>query len=79
MLTRQSLHHLVQMYNEIHQGRPLVLLERAALERIEEARAEQAGLLRELRLRLHRREPGWSRSLGRILAPLLRRGRSPRP
>jgi hypothetical protein len=79
MLTRQSLNHLVQMYNGIHQGRPLVLLERSALDRLEEARAEQADLLRELHLRLHRRGPGLLPSLGRILASLLPRRRSPRP
>jgi hypothetical protein len=49
MLTRQSLAHLVDMYNSVHTGRPIVLVEERELRRLlaagrrtEEARANAA-------------------------------------
>jgi hypothetical protein len=44
MLTRQSLAHLVEMYNSVHTGRPIVLVEERDLRRLREAgrRAEEA-------------------------------------
>jgi hypothetical protein len=69
MLTRQSLNHLVTMYNGIHQGRPLVLLSRSDFDRLEEARREQAELLDTLHRRHHRRATG----IGPTLLCALRR------
>jgi hypothetical protein len=37
MLTRQSLAHLVDMYNSVHTGRPIVLVEERELRRLLEA------------------------------------------
>lgn len=34
MLTRQSLAHLVEMYNSVHTGRPIVLVEERELRRL---------------------------------------------
>jgi hypothetical protein len=55
MLTRQSLARLVQMYNSIHRGRALVLLERSELQRLEEARRRHSETIRDLHLALDRR------------------------
>lgn len=76
MLTRPSLQRLVQMYNGIHQGRPLVLVERKELDRLEEAGREQAEQVHELRRNLHRyRASGPLPFLARTLANLLTRRR----
>jgi hypothetical protein len=44
MLTRQSLAHLIEMYNSVHTGRPLVLAEEREIHRLQVAhrRAEEA-------------------------------------
>jgi hypothetical protein len=51
MLTRQSLARLVEMYNSVHTGRPIVLIEERELRRVmatghraEEARASAAAV-----------------------------------
>jgi len=54
MLTRRSLARLVQMYNSIHSGNTLALMERRDLERMEESRRRQCADLRDLRLQLDR-------------------------
>lgn len=54
MLTRRSLARLVQMYNSIHSGNTLALMERRELERMDESRRRQSAELRELRLQLDR-------------------------
>ena len=73
MLTRQSLNHLVTMYNGIHQGRPLVLLDRVDFDRLEEARREQAELLASLHRRHQRRATGIGSNLLRALRRFLSR------
>ncbi len=81
MLTRRSLARLVQMYNSIHSGNTLALMERRELERMDDSRRRQAAELRDLRLRVDRwsgRGPlailgrirtawAWSRPAGRNL------------
>lgn len=57
-LTRPSLARLVEMYNSIHQGLPLVLIEERELARIEEIRQWQAAMLRELEAHAERRRAG---------------------
>jgi hypothetical protein len=44
MLTRQSLAHLVEMYNSVHTGRPIILIEERELRCLRETRrrAEEA-------------------------------------
>lgn len=54
MLTRRSLARLIQMYNSIHSGNTLALMERRELERMDESRRRQAAELRDLRLRVDR-------------------------
>jgi len=54
MLTRQSLTRLVQMYNSIHRGSPLVLLAQTELRTLEEARRCHAEAAAELRARAAR-------------------------
>jgi hypothetical protein len=56
ILSRQSLSRLVQMYNSIHKGSPLVLLEQRELRRMEETRQRHSEILRDLHLFLDRRE-----------------------
>jgi hypothetical protein len=55
MLTRHSLARLVQMYNSIHKGSALVLLEQRELRRLEETRRRHSEALRDLYLFLERR------------------------
>jgi hypothetical protein len=55
VLTRHSLARLVQMYNSIHKGNALVLLEQRELRRLEETRQRHSEALRDLYLFLERR------------------------
>ncbi len=55
-LTRQSLTRLVQLYNSIHKGSPLVLLEQREVRRLEETRQRHSETLRDLYLFLDRKE-----------------------
>jgi hypothetical protein len=76
MLTRKSLARLVQMYNSIHKGNPLVLLDQREVRRFEEVRRRHSEALRDLSLLLERRrqQAGWGR-LRQMLTPgFLRRG-----
>lgn len=74
-LTRQSLARLVEMYNSIHQGLPLALMEEREVLRLEEIRRRQSAMLRELQQELERREESGLLSRWRRLARRLR----PRP
>jgi hypothetical protein len=56
VLTRQSLAHLVQLYNSVHKGKRLALVDHAELRKLEETGRRQAEALRDLRLLLERRE-----------------------
>lgn len=55
-LTRQSLTRLVQLYNSIHKGSALVLLEQREVRRLEETRQRHSETLRDLYLFLDRKE-----------------------
>ncbi len=55
MLTRRSLGRLVQLYNTIHKGNALVLIEQREVRRLEEARQRHSEALRDLYLFLERR------------------------
>jgi hypothetical protein len=55
-LTRQSLARLVQLYNSIHKGNALALVEQRELRRMEESRQRHSDALRDLYLHLNRRE-----------------------
>jgi hypothetical protein len=78
MLTRQSLARLVQMYNSIHKGNTLVLLEQRELRRLEETRARHSQALRDLYVCLDRKQERhpltYLRKLFRALSAL---GRKP--
>lgn len=56
LLTRQSLVRLVQLYNSIHKGSSLVLMEQRELRRMEEARQRHSEILRDLYLFMDRKE-----------------------
>jgi len=78
MLTRRSLARLVEMYNSVHTGRPLSLVERKELESLEVAQLRQAEFLRQLRLERARQARPLA-VLRRFFARLARRrGLSPR-
>lgn len=55
-LTRPSLQRLVQLYNSIHKGNTLVLLEQREVRRLEETRQRHSAVLRDLYLFLDRKE-----------------------
>ncbi|MCA9726909.1 MAG: hypothetical protein KC729_04445 [Candidatus Eisenbacteria bacterium] len=55
-LSHHSLNRLVQHYNSIHKGNPLVLLEQREVRRLEEHRHRSSVVLRDLNLLLDRRE-----------------------
>jgi hypothetical protein len=70
MLTRQSLAHLVEMYNTVHTGRPMVLIEERDLRHLRELRRRSEETLfvatpaPRLRERLARLASGIRRRLG---------------
>ncbi len=68
MLTRRSLARLVQLYNSIHKGNALVLLEQRELRRIEETRQRHSEALRDLHLFVDRRRRGPLGLLRRLLS-----------
>ncbi len=55
VLSRPSLERLVGLYNRIHKGRPLQLMEQREMRRIEESRKRHSETLRDLHLLQHRR------------------------
>lgn len=77
ILTRQSLARLVELYNRIHKGRPLQLIEQRELRRIEESRKRHSEALRDIHLlhaRRARRRPTSvvRRIFGALLSPFRR-------
>jgi len=71
VLSQQSLNRLVHLYNSIHKGNPLVLLEQREVRRLEEHRHRSSVVLRDLNLLLDRRENRRPKSrLRRILQRL---------
>lgn len=76
-LTRHSLQRLVQLYNSVHKGGALELIEKRELRRLEESRQRHSETLRDLYLfldRQERRRP-W-RMLQRSFRALLRIARA---
>lgn len=79
ILTRQSLSRLVELYNRIHKGRPLQLIEQRELRRIEESRKRHSEALRDFHLLHARRARRRPTSLARrILGVFLNVFRRPR-
>jgi hypothetical protein len=77
LLTRQSLQRLVQLYNSIHKGNPLELLEQRDLRRLQEDRHRWSVVLRDLNLLLDRRtKTRPTNRLRRLLGKLFARRRS---
>ena len=79
VLSRQSLARLVHLYNSIHRGNTLALIEQKELHRLEEARQRHARSLRDLHLYLdRRRERSLTGRLRRALAAAARAIRATR-
>ena len=57
-LTRRSLARLVQMYNSIHRGKTLALIEHGEFRRLEETKRLHSQALRDLYEAIDRRRPG---------------------
>ncbi|MDM7914609.1 MAG: hypothetical protein QUU85_04990, partial [Candidatus Eisenbacteria bacterium] len=73
-LTRRSLDSLVQLYNSVHTGNPLLLGERKTIRRIEENNRRLSETVRDLYLHIDRqRESRVDRVLGRLLRRLWQR------
>jgi hypothetical protein len=81
-LNRQTLDGLVQLYNSIHRGSPLQLVNRRDLRRIEDGNQRLSETVRDLYLRLDRRErrrnPLLVRAARRLIPALLSRLRQRR-
>jgi hypothetical protein len=76
MLTRQSLARLVQMYNSIHKGNTLVLLEQRELRRLEESRRRHSQALRDFYVSLDsKKDHRWFQRLRRFFLSLCPGGR----
>lgn len=55
-LDRRTLDGLVQLYNSIHRGGPMVLVDQRELQRLEESNHRLSGTIRDLYLRLDREQ-----------------------
>jgi hypothetical protein len=79
-LTRSTLEGLVELFNSIHRGNPLVLSNRKAIDRLEENNRRLSETIRDLYLRIdsdERRRPRrlLSKLTACLIERLLRRGR----